>query len=195
MSVVILKYNSGNICSVQNALRRLDCEAAITDDEQLLLSADKDIFPGVGEASTSMQYLRQHRLDDLIYRLEKPFLGICIGLQLMCRHSEEGNTDGLGIFDVEVKRFPSLRPYKIPHMGWNTVNELRSPLFLGVANESYLYYVHSYRAELGAQTIATTDYIQPFSAALQKDNFYAVQFHPEKSADVGQTILKHFLDL
>jgi glutamine amidotransferase len=195
MSVAIIKYNAGNIFSVQNALLRIGCEAIVTDNRQLLLNADKVIFPGVGEASTVMQYLRKQGLDEVICKLQQPVLGVCLGLQLMCRHSEEGNVDGLNIFDAEVKRFQSVHSEKIPHVGWNTIEKLQSPLFKNINENEYVYYVHSYYATVGKHTIAVTDYIHPFGAALQRDNFYAVQFHPEKSAAVGETILKNFLSL
>lgn len=196
MEVAVIKYNAGNILSVGHALRRLGVEPVVTDSPDLIRRADKVIFPGVGEASTTMAYLREHRLDELIVSLRQPVLGICIGLQLMCRHSEEGDVDCLGIFDTEVKRFvPATAHDKIPHMGWNTIHGLSTPLFDAEMEDSYVYYVHSYYAELCAATIARTDYVQPFSAALHKDNFYAVQFHPEKSSDNGARLLRHFLDL
>jgi len=196
MEVAVIKYNAGNILSVGHALRRLGVEPVVTDSPDLIRRADKVIFPGVGEASTTIAYLREHRLDELIVSLRQPVLGICIGLQLMCRHSEEGDVDCLGIFDTEVKRFvPATAHDKIPHMGWNTIYGLSTPLFDAEMEDSYVYYVHSYYAELCAATIARTDYVQPFSAALHKDNFYAVQFHPEKSSDNGARLLRHFLDL
>lgn len=196
MEVAVIKYNAGNILSVGHALRRLGVEPVVTDSPELIRRADKVIFPGVGEASTTMAYLREHRLDELILSLRQPVLGICIGLQLMCRHSEEGNVDCLGIFDTEVKRFvPATAQDKIPHMGWNTIHGLSTPLFDAEMEGSYVYYVHSYYAEPCAETIARTDYVQPYSAALHKDNFYAVQFHPEKSSDNGARVLRHFLDL
>lgn len=195
MKVAIVKYNAGNICSVQNALSRIGVAAALTDNPDVIRAADKVIFPGVGEAGTTMKYLREQGLDKLICSLRQPTLGICIGLQLMCRHSEEADTECLGIFDVNVKRFQSHK-YKVPHMGWNTILPRGgAPLFGGLEKEPYAYYVHSYYAEVGAHTIAATDYAQAFSAALHKDNFYAVQFHPEKSAWVGEQVLKNFLDL
>ncbi|GHT10957.1 imidazole glycerol phosphate synthase subunit HisH [Bacteroidia bacterium] len=193
MSVAIVKYNAGNICSVQNALRRMGCQSQVTDDPHALQTADKVIFPGVGEASTAMRYLQEHGLDVLIKSLQQPVLGICIGLQLMCRHSQEGDVDGLGIFDAQVKRFESA-VHKIPHIGWNTIHNLSSPLFKGINEDTFVYYVHSYYAT-GTGVIATTNYIHPYAAALHKNNFYAVQFHPEKSADVGETVLKNFLAL
>lgn len=195
MKVAIIKYNAGNIFSVENALKRIGQAAVVTDNPDTILAADKVIFPGVGEAGTTMKYLREHGLDKLICSLRQPTLGICIGLQLMCRRSEEGDTECLGIFDENVKRFQS-RDYKIPHMGWNTIHASgESPLFAGLEKDPYVYYVHSYYAQVGSHTAATTDYVQPFSAALHRDNFYAVQFHPEKSAWVGEQILKNFLAL
>ncbi|MDR1416834.1 MAG: imidazole glycerol phosphate synthase subunit HisH [Prevotellaceae bacterium] len=192
MSVAIIKYNAGNVFSVENAMKRIGQEAVLTDDPDVIRAADKVIIPGVGEASTTMKFLREHGLDNLIRSLKQPTLGICIGLQLMCAYSEEGDTECLGIFDEHVIRFKSIE-HKIPHMGWNTIRVKDSPLFAGLEKDPYVYYVHSYYAQLGAHTIATTDYVQPFSAALHKDNFYALQFHPEKSALVGEQILKNFL--
>ncbi len=194
MKVAIIKYNAGNIFSVENALKRIGQEAVLTDNPDVIRAADKVIFPGVGEAGTTMKYLREHGLDKLICSLRQPTLGICIGLQLMCKHSEESDTECLGIFDESVKRFQS-KEYKIPHMGWNTIEPNDSPLFADLEKDPYVYYVHSYYAEVGQHAIATTHYAQPFSAALHKDNFYAVQFHPEKSAWVGETILRNFLTL
>ena len=165
----------------------------VTDDEEIIRSADKVIFPGVGEASSTMQYLRQSGLDKLIVSLKQPVLGICLGLQLMCRHSEEGNADCLGIFPVDVKRFPATG--KVPHMGWNTLQQTKTKLFDASIEDKYVYFVHSFYAELSEYTIATTDYLVPFSAALHKDNFYAAQFHPEKSAKVGEQIIKNFIEL
>ena len=196
MEVAIIKYNAGNVISVENALRRLGVTPVITDDKALLQAADKVIFPGVGEASTTMAYLREHRLDELIVNLKQPVLGICIGMQLMCRHSEEGDVDCLGIFDTEVKRFQAQQKNdKIPQMGWNTVSQMQTPLFEGINPEEYVYYVHSYYAELCRHTIARTEYLLPYSAALHRDNFYAVQFHPEKSSEVGARILNNFMNL
>jgi glutamine amidotransferase len=199
MNVVIIKYNAGNIESVNNALNRLGVNAEITADPARILNADKVIFPGVGEASTTMDYLRRHRLDELIVSLKQPVLGICLGLQLMCSHSEENNTVCLGIFDEKVKRFIP-KPgeefvTKVPHMGWNAIRDLKTDLMKGVNEMEYVYFVHSYYAEKSLHTIATSDYILPFSAALQKDNFYATQFHPEKSGTVGATILDNFLKI
>ena len=196
MEVAIIKYNAGNICSVDCALKRLGITPAITADEALLRRADKVIFPGVGEAGTTMEYLREHGLDRIIRSLQQPVLGICIGMQLLCRHSEEGDADCLGIFDAEVKRFVSQRHEdKIPHMGWNSLSSMDHALFSGVPKESFVYYVHSYYVPVNPATIATTDYIVPFSAALHKDNFYATQFHPEKSGSVGELVLRNFLQL
>ena len=196
MEVAIIKYNAGNICSVDCALKRLGITPVITADEGLLRRADKVIFPGVGEAGTTMEYLREHGLDRIIRSLQQPVLGICIGMQLLCRHSEEGDADCLGIFDAEVKRFVSQRHEdKIPHMGWNSLSSMDHALFSGVPKESFVYYVHSYYVPVNPATIATTDYIVPFSAALHKDNFYATQFHPEKSGSVGELVLRNFLQI
>jgi glutamine amidotransferase len=192
--IAVVKYNAGNIRSVINALHRLGADATVTDDPTLLREAEKVIFPGVGEASSAMRYLRERGLDEVLKNLNQPFLGICLGLQLMCKHSEEGDTECLGIFSEKVKRFPSSNE-KVPHMGWNNCNELKGPLFNGISSDDDFYFVHSYYAELGSQTTAQCDYILPFSAALQKDNFHAVQFHPEKSAEVGQQLIKNFLEL
>ncbi|MBE6325480.1 MAG: imidazole glycerol phosphate synthase subunit HisH [Bacteroidales bacterium] len=198
MKVVIIKYNAGNIFSVDYALRRLGVEATISGDADVIKSADKVIFPGVGEAETTMNYLREHGLDNVIKNLTQPTLGICIGMQLLCKSSEEGgNVECLGIFDEVVKKFvPNESIIKVPHMGWNTVTaDPSSPLFKKLINDPYFYYVHSYHATVGKDTIATTDYINQYSAALHKDNFYAVQFHPEKSGKVGEQLLKNFLEL
>lgn len=196
MKVVIIKYNAGNICSVDYALRRLGVQPVITSDEALIRSADKVIFPGVGEAETTMHFLRARGWDGLLKELKQPVLGICLGMQLMCRHSEEGDVDCLGIFDAEVKRFvPRCHEDKVPHMGWNTVGSLQSGLFDGVREGEYVYFVHSYYVPVNVYTVAVTDYINPFSAALHKDNYYATQFHPEKSGSVGERILQNFLSL
>ena len=193
MSVVIVNYNAGNVQSVTYALNRLGVDPVLSDDPSVIQSADKVIFPGVGEASTAMNFLRQKGLTDLIKSLKQPVFGVCLGLQLMCKHSEENNTDCLGIFDIEVKKFePKL---KVPQMGWNTLTEMKGNLFEQLGAEAYVYFVHSYYAELSEYTTAVTDYINPFSAALQKDNFYALQAHPEKSGKVGEQILKNFLAL
>lgn len=191
--IAILKYNAGNTQSVENAVKRLGYECVVTDDVQLLQSADKVIFPGVGQAATAMAHLKEKGLDRVLLNLTQPVLGICLGLQLMCRSSEEGDTAGLGIFDIDVKRFPPQD--KVPHMGWNTLTALKSPLFEGISANDDVYFVHSYYAPVSKYTIAECDYILPFSAALQKDNFYAVQFHTEKSGSVGEQILKNFLAL
>jgi len=174
--IAIIKYNAGNISSVQNALNRLGCNSLITDDVETILKADKVILPGVGEASTAMEYLKEKRLDQVILSLKQPMLGICLGLQLMCKYSEEGETECLGIFDAEVKHFPKTEI--VPHMGWNNFTSLKSPLFNKVEKD-----------------VALCDYILPFSAAMNKNNYYASQFHPEKSAEVGAQILKNFLEL
>lgn len=199
MKLVIVKYNAGNIQSVLYALERIGKEALVTDDQSLIRAADKVIFPGVGEASTAMQYLRERGLDQLIKNLEQPVLGICLGMQLMCTHSEENNTDCLGIFEEKVKRFQPIvsnqLPLKVPQMGWNNIHSLKTDLFKNIAENSYCYFVHGYYAALGEHSIATTDYVLPYSSALHKNNFYGVQFHPEKSATVGETILRNFIDL
>jgi imidazole glycerol-phosphate synthase subunit HisH len=190
--ICILKYNAGNVQSVTYALQRLGVEVALTDDIELLSKADKIIFPGVGEASTTMAYLKERNLDKFIKEVKQPLLGICLGMQLLCKHSEENNTDCIGVFDVNVKLFPPKE--KVPHIGWNTLQELKTPLFMGLQNPD-VYFVHSFYAEQNAHEIATCNYILPFAAALQKDNFYAVQFHPEKSGDAGSKILENFLNL
>lgn len=196
MSIAIIKYNAGNIFSVDAALKRLNVEATITDDHDFIRKADKVIFPGVGEAGSAMKYLKEQGLDHVIKNLTQPVLGICIGMQLLCEHSEEGDTDCLGIFDANVKLFvPNTNADKIPHMGWNTITNVKSPLFTSDTENQYVYYVHSYYVPVNRHTIAQTDYIQPFSAALQKDNFFATQFHTEKSGTIGETILKNFLNL
>jgi len=191
--IAIIKYNAGNIKSVQNALTRLGYDSIITDDKAALLSANKVIFPGVGEASSAMKYLKEKELDKVILSITQPFLGICLGLQLMCKNSEEGNTKCLGIFEPEVKRFPPIE--KVPHMGWNNFESVKGELFTNIKKSDDVYYVHSYFANPCKETVATCNYIMPFSAAIQKNNFYATQFHPEKSASVGEQILKNFLEL
>ena len=196
MNVAIIKYNAGNIYSVDYALKRLGITPVITADPELITKADKVIFPGVGEAFTTMEYLKAHQMTDLIRGLKQPVLGICLGMQLMCRYSEEGNADCLGIFDVDVKRFiPQRHEDKVPHMGWNTITDLKGGLFSPALENQFVYFVHSYYVPLNAATAATTEYILPFSASLHKDNFYATQFHPEKSGSVGEQILKNFLNL
>lgn len=196
MEIVIIKYNAGNIFSVESALTRLGAEVVVSDDKRVIQNADKVIFPGVGEASSTMKHLISKGFDQLITNLKQPVLGICLGMQLMCRHSEEGNVDCLNIFDIDVKRFKTKdKSEKIPHMGWNTLHDLKQPLFKNMKDNNYVYFVHSYYVPINNNTIATTDYIQPFSAALNNDNFFATQFHPEKSGDVGELILKNFLEL
>jgi len=197
MKTAIIKYNAGNIRSVQFALERLGVNGIVTDDPDEIRSADKVIFPGVGEASTAMQYLQQRGLDKLIVSLKQPVLGICLGMQLLCKHSEENDTSCLGIFDVEVKRFqsPVANLLKIPQIGWNNIANLHSTIFEHVPENSYMYFVHSYYAALSPDTVAIANYVINYSAALQKGNFYAVQFHPEKSAEGGQNILDSFLKL
>lgn len=194
MKVAIVKYNAGNVQSVIYALNRLGVNPVVTDDPELLNSADKVIFPGVGEAKTAMTYLRERGLDKVIVNLKQPVLGICLGLQLMCKHSEENDVECLGIFDVEVKRFPQ-NGLKVPQMGWNKITDFKGPLLQELPDNSYVYFVHSYYAALSEYTAAQTDYAVPFSASLQKDNFYAMQFHPEKSSDIGSQILKNFIEL
>lgn len=199
--ITILKYNAGNVQSVLFALQRLGVNAIVTDQHDEIRASEKVIFPGVGHASSAMDYLKSKNLDKLIQSLRQPVLGICLGMQLLGKKSEEGNSSAIGIFDVEVKRFgierseDSIELAKIPHMGWNTIHHLSSPLFKGVAENSYVYFVHGYYATIGKDTIAQTEYIQPFSAALQKNNFYGVQFHAEKSAEIGDRILSNFLQL
>ncbi len=206
MNVAIVKYNAGNVYSVVNALRRLGIEPTLTDDAEQLRAADKVLFPGQGEASGAMAYLKARRLDELIRDLRQPVLGICIGQQLLCRHSEEGDVDCIGVFDAEVKRFqPQRHEDKVPCMGWNELKvrgewrEVRdyqvSPLLEGLGEKPYVYFVHSYYVPVCEETIATADYILPYSASMHKDNFYACQFHPEKSGKVGEQILKNFLSL
>lgn len=191
--IAIVKYNAGNIRSVKNALDRIGVESLITDDADDLRAAEKVIFPGVGEAGTAMEYLRDRGLDEVIKNLKQPFLGICLGMQLMCSHSEEKDTECLGIFKEKVKRFPPKGI--VPHMGWNDFTKAKGPLFEGIAESDNMYFVHSYYAELGGDTIGQTEYLIPFTSALQKDNFYGVQFHPEKSADVGRKLIENFLKI
>lgn len=203
--VAIVKYNAGNIYSVYCACKRFGYEPVLTDDPALLRSADKVIFPGVGQARAAMEYLDAHGLSDVIRSLKQPVLGICIGMQLMCKHSEEGDVDCLGIFDASVERFVPLTDEKVPQMGWNTISACGEQssfgghdgkgIFQEVADGSYVYYVHSYRVPVCADTIAVTDYCGPYSAALHKDNFWATQFHPEKSGSVGEQIIKNFLSI
>ncbi|GGA91215.1 imidazole glycerol phosphate synthase subunit HisH [Puia dinghuensis] len=195
MKLVIIKYNAGNIQSVLYALERIGREAVVTDDAAQIVAADKVIFPGVGEASTAMEYLRERGLDAVIKGVRQPVLGICLGMQLMCSYSEENDTTCLGIFEEKVRKFSGEGGLKVPQIGWNNIYDLRSPLFEGVADKSYCYFVHGYYAALGEQTIARTGYGETFSSALHRDNFYGVQFHPEKSAQAGERILRNFIDL
>ena len=196
MKLAIIKYNAGNIQSVLYALERIGAEAIVTDDPEAIRGADKVIFPGVGEASTAMQYLSGRGLDRVIRGLRQPVLGICLGMQLMCSYSEENDTGCLGIFDERVRRFaPSDGATKVPQIGWNDIYDLRSRLFDGVAAGSWCYFVHGYYASLGDHTAARTDYMQPYSSALYRGNFFGVQFHPEKSAEVGERILKNFIEI
>ena len=196
MQVAIVKYNAGNIYSVVNALKRLGIEPLLTDDAEQLVKADKVLFPGQGHAGEAMDYLKARKLDEVIRSLKQPVFGICVGQQLLCKHSEEGNTDCIGIFDTEVKRFlPEKHEDKVPCMGWNQLYDLKSPLYKGLNDGDYVYFVHSFYVPTCKDTIATADYIQPYSASMHKDNFYACQFHPEKSGKVGERILKNFLEL
>lgn len=193
MKIAIIKYNAGNIQSVKFALNRIGIEPFVTDSIEEIQSADKVLFPGVGEASSAMNYLKEKGLDKIIFNLKQPVLGICLGMQLMCKFSEEGNTNCLGIFNQTVKLFKGEE--KVPQIGWNSIYNLKGPLFIGVSENEFQYFVHGYYVELGENTIATTNYITEYSSALQKDNFYGVQFHPEKSAKAGEQILKNFIAL
>lgn len=196
MKVSIVKYNAGNIFSVINSLERLGVEPIWTDDPEIIMSSDRVIFPGQGEARTAMEYLRSHKLDQVIANLKQPVLGICIGQQLLCQHSEEGDTDCIGIFPINVRRFqPERHEQKVPAMGWNALTDLKTDLYKGLTEKDYVYFVHSYYCEMCDYTIATANYIHPYSASLHKDNFFATQFHPEKSGRVGETIIKNFLEL
>lgn len=198
MNIVLIKYNAGNIQSVLYALGRLGIDARVSDDPETIMKADKVIFPGVGEASTAMQYLRNHKLDNIIIELKQPVLGICLGMQLMCAYSEENDTACMGIFNEHIRLFRnpegSSNPLKVPQIGWNNIYDLKTDLFAGVPENSFVYAVHSYYAALGSQAIAGCDYIQPYSAALHRDNFYGVQFHPEKSAAIGEKIIRNFVE-
>ncbi|MDF0717218.1 imidazole glycerol phosphate synthase subunit HisH [Muricauda sp. 334s03] len=193
MKIVIIDYGAGNIQSIMFAIKRLGYEAALSHDVDEIRNADKVIFPGVGEASSAMAKLRATGLDKVIPTLKQPVLGICLGMQLMCHSSEEGNTEGLGIFDLDVVKFS--KKVKVPQIGWNQISDLKSKLFINIPEKSYIYLVHSFYAPIGKETIASSEYDVEYSAALQKDNFYGVQFHPEKSSDVGSDILQNFLNL
>lgn len=193
MNIAVVKYNAGNIQSVSYALNRLGIEPNVTDNPEELKNADKVIFPGVGEARAAMNYLHKQGLVAVLKSLNQPFLGICLGMQLMCKHSEERDTDCLGIFDVMVKKFPPRD--KVPHIGWNTIFDNKSPLLKGIDEDSFMYFVHSFYAEKCEHTSTTCKYILDFSAGLEKDNYYAFQFHPEKSGDVGEQIIKNFIAL
>lgn len=193
MEIVIIKYNAGNIQSVMFALERIGVRATVTDNVEAILSADKVIFPGVGEASTAMKYLKDRGLDKVIVGLKQPVLGICLGMQLMCSFSEENQTECMGIFDEKVKRFEQQEGFKVPQIGWNDIYDLKTGLFEGVKEHSFIYLVHSYYASIGEHTIATTNYISPYSTALNKNNFFGVQFHPEKSAAAGEKVLENFI--
>ena len=197
MKIVIIKYNAGNIRSVLFALERIGVEALVTDDPDLITTADKIIFPGVGEASSAMNYLKERNLDRLIKNLRQPVLGVCLGMQLLCAYSEENETPCIGIFDETVKKILPREDQhlKVPQVGWNNIYDLKTGLFTGVPENSFTYFVHGYYIGLGDTTIAKTEYVQPYSSALQRNNFYGVQFHPEKSAFVGERILKNFIQL
>ena len=202
MDVAIVKYNAGNIYSVVNAMKRLGINPILTDDAEMLQKADRVLFPGQDQPKEAMEYLKAHHLDQIIRDLKQPVLGICVGQQLLCRHSEEGDADCIGIFDVDVKRFqPQRHEDKVPAMGWNEIYDLKTDLYKGFGKSSeallhpYSYFVHSYYVPLCEDTIATANYILPYSASLHKDNFYTCQFHPEKSGKVGEQILKNFLEI
>lgn len=194
MKVSIIKYNAGNIQSVLFALERIGINGTVTDSPEVLKASDKIIFPGVGEASSAMNYLKERKLDEVIVSLKQPTLGICLGMQLMCNYSEEGNTNCLGIFDTNVKLFSQNQgAIKVPQIGWNTIHDLKTDLYKGIKENDYMYFVHSYYAEVSKDTIAKSNYGLEYSASLQKDNFYAAQFHPEKSGDSGQQLLENFI--
>lgn len=194
MKVAVVKYNAGNIQSVSYALERMGVDFEVTSDPEKIVGAGKVIFPGVGEASTTMNYLKANNLDKLIVSLKQPVLGICLGMQLLCRHSEENDTECLGVFDQVVKRFEPSPQFKVPHMGWNSLHDVKGWINEDL-NDKYVYFVHSYYVPVNAHTVAQADYVVPFSAAMRKNNFHAVQFHPEKSAEAGEQILKGFLEL
>lgn len=193
MNIVIIDYGAGNVKSIEFAINRLGYSIVLSNNIEVIRNADKVIFPGVGEANSAMQMLKKSRLDELIPTLKQPVLGICLGMQLMCNHTEEGNTKGLGIFDVNVKRFSNT--VKVPQMGWNTIKNLRSNVFKSIDENAYMYLVHSYYAEYCKQAIAVTHYEKAYTSALQYQNFYGVQFHPEKSSSTGEQLLKNFLEL
>lgn len=195
MKIVIIKYNAGNIQSVLYALERIGINAVVTADHEQIKSADKVIFPGVGEANSAMNSLKENNLDQIIKSLKQPVLGICVGMQLLCKYSEENNTQCLGIFDEPVKKFEAGGGLKVPQIGWNTLYNVKLPLMQGINENSYCYFVHSYYVPMNEYTIATTNYIQPYASAIHKNNFYGVQFHAEKSAEVGERILKNFIEL
>jgi glutamine amidotransferase len=196
MDTVVIKYNAGNLRSVEFALSRLGINPIFSDEAETILQAQRIIFPGVGEASSAMKYLRERKLDEVILAANQPFLGICLGMQLMCKHSAENDTTCLGIFEESVQKFNPQDPaLKVPQIGWNTISDLKTPLFANIPEESYCYFVHGYFASKGEHTIATTDYAGLYSAALNKSNYYGVQFHPEKSADIGQKIIENFLKI
>ena len=193
--IAVIRYNAGNVQSVMNTLSRFGAKAVLTDDPDVIRDADKVIFPGVGEAGSAMRYLNEHGLSALIRSLKQPFLGICLGMQLMCSFSEEGNTECLGIFPETIHQFPKGQGFKVPHMGWNTISNLSGPLFTGLENESYVYFVHSFYVPLSSYTTAETEYGGiKFSSALSRGNFHGVQFHPEKSGDCGMEIIRAFLE-
>ena len=193
MNLVIIDYGAGNIKSIQFAFKRLGYDAILSNDPEVIKSADRVIFPGVGEASSAMRMLKQSGLDKVIPKLKQPVLGICLGMQLMCKSTEEGDTNGLGIFEVEVKRFSTA--VKVPQMGWNTIRNLKSNLFSNIKDDEFMYLVHSFYAEMCLEAISSTNYELEYASALQKDNFYGVQFHPEKSSVAGEQILKNFMDI
>ncbi|MFG6425498.1 imidazole glycerol phosphate synthase subunit HisH [Muribaculaceae bacterium Isolate-037 (Harlan)] len=195
MMIAVIDYNMGNICSLGNALGRLGAEWVLTADHDVIRNADRVILPGVGNAAEAMANLQRLQLPELIWKLRRPVLGICVGMQVMCRHSEEGDAECMGIFDAKVKRFPAVPGIKVPHMGWSRISNLESKLFKGIEKGSYVYFVHSYYAPLCPDTIATSRHPEMYSAALKYENFYGTQFHPEKSGDVGERIIRNFLEI